>query len=78
MEEKKDAFSILVETPEGRRPPERLRRRREMYIKTGLRYILRWDLEWIHLAQNRDQWRAVCNTVINLLVPGNIGKVLNN
>jgi len=36
-----------------------------------LKWIFRrWDggMEWIDLAQNRDRWRAVINTVMNLLV----------
>jgi hypothetical protein len=31
-------------------------------------------VDWIHLAQERDQWRALVNTVMNLLVPYNVGK----
>jgi hypothetical protein len=34
-----------------------------------LREILREDVDWIHLARDRDQWRAVVNTVVNLRVP---------
>jgi hypothetical protein len=34
--------------------------------------------DWIDLVQNRDQWRAVVNTVINLLIPWNAGKFLSN
>jgi hypothetical protein len=34
-----------------------------------LREIGREDVDWIHLAQDRNQWRAVVNTVMNLLVP---------
>jgi hypothetical protein len=38
-------------------------------IKMDLREI-RWDgMDWIDLAQYRDQWRALVNTVMNLLVP---------
>jgi hypothetical protein len=38
-------------------------------IKMDLRYIGWYGMDWIDLAQNRDQWRALVNTVINLGVP---------
>jgi hypothetical protein len=38
-------------------------------IKVDLRKIGFGDVDWIHLAQNRDQWWAIVNTVMNLLVP---------
>jgi hypothetical protein len=38
-----------------------------------------WDgVDWIGLAQNRDQWRALVNTVMNLQVPRNAGKFLSS
>jgi hypothetical protein len=38
-------------------------------IKTDLGEVGWGDLDWIHLAEGRDQWRALVNTVMNLLVP---------
>jgi hypothetical protein len=54
---------------EGKRPLERPRRRWEDNIKLDLREI-GWDgMDWIDLTQDRDQWRALVNTVMYLLVP---------
>jgi hypothetical protein len=61
--------NILVGRPEGRRPLGRPRRRWEDNIKMDLREIGFGDVDWIHLAQDRDRWRALVNTVINLRVP---------
>jgi hypothetical protein len=63
------AYSILIGRPEGRRPLGRPRRRWENNIKMDLTEIGFGDVDWIHLAQNRDRWRALVNTVMNLRVP---------
>jgi hypothetical protein len=63
------AYNILVGRPEGRRPLGRPRRRWEDNIKMDLRKIGFGDVDWIHLAQDKDRWRALVNTVMNLRVP---------
>jgi hypothetical protein len=62
-------YRVLVGKPEGKRPLGRPRRRWEDGIKMDLGEIV-WGggVEWIHLAQDRDRWRAVVNAVMNLRV----------
>jgi hypothetical protein len=55
-----------VERPEGKRPLRRPRGRWLDNIKTDLREIGWGDVDWTGLAQGRDQWRALVNTVIKL------------
>jgi hypothetical protein len=69
MRDTRKAYRILVERPEGKRPLGRPRRRWVDNIKMDLREI-GWDgMDWIELAQDRDQWRALVNRVMNLRVP---------
>jgi hypothetical protein len=67
--EVRGAYNILVGKPEGRRPLGRPRCRWKDNIKMDLREIGFGDVDWIHLAQNRDRWRALVNTVMSLWVP---------
>jgi hypothetical protein len=63
------AYNILVGRPEGRRPMGRLRHRWEDNIKIDLWEIGFGDVDWIHLAQDRDRCWALVNMVMNLRVP---------
>jgi hypothetical protein len=60
---------ILVRRTEGKRPLGRPRRRWEDIIKMDLKEIGFGDVDWIHLAQDKDGWWALVNTVMNLWVP---------
>jgi hypothetical protein len=69
MGEERNSYRILVGKPEGKRPLRRHRRRCEDNIKMDLREIELNGMDWIDLAQDRDQWRALVNTVMNLRFP---------
>jgi hypothetical protein len=58
-----------VGEPEGKRPIGKPRRRWEDNIIMDLREIRWGGIDWIDLAQDRDRWRALMNTVMNLRVP---------
>jgi hypothetical protein len=58
-----------VRKPEGKRPLEGPTRRRVENIRMDLREIGWGGMRWIDLAQDRDQWRAIVNTLISLGVP---------
>jgi hypothetical protein len=69
MGEKRNACRILVGKQEGKRPLGRPRRRWVNNIKMDLREIGWGCMDWIDLAQDRDRWKALVNTVMNLRVP---------
>jgi hypothetical protein len=62
-------YRVLVGRPEGKRPLGRPRRSWADNIKTDLREIGIDEENWIQLSQDRVQWRAYVNTVMNLRVP---------
>jgi hypothetical protein len=67
--EGRNMYRILVGKPEGKRPLGRPRRRWEDGIKMDLKEIgFGGEVEWIHLAQDRDRWQALVNAVMNLRV----------
>jgi hypothetical protein len=59
----------MVGKPEGRSPLGRFGHRWEDKMKIYLRPIGLDDMDWIHLAQDRNEWRALVNTIMNLRVP---------
>jgi hypothetical protein len=73
-----DAYRILVGKPEGKKPVGRPRRKWKNDFKTNIKEI-EWDgMDCIDLTLDRDQWRALVNTVINLRVPYSFGKLLTS
>jgi hypothetical protein len=67
--EKRNAYRILVRNPEGKRPLGGRRNRRVDNIIMNLRMIGWGDTDWIDLAQDRDRWNALVNTVMKFRVP---------
>jgi hypothetical protein len=68
MGEMRNAYSILVGKPEGKRPLGRPRHRWED-IKMDLRETGWEGVDWMQQVQDRDQWRSVLHRVMNLRVP---------
>jgi hypothetical protein len=68
-EEKRNTYRILMGNSEGKRPLGIPGHRWEDNVKMNLREIGWGNMDWIDLAQDRDPWRALVNTVMNLLVP---------
>jgi hypothetical protein len=66
--EVRNACKILVGKPEGTRPLGRRRRRWDENIRINLWEMVWHGVDWMHMTQNRDWWRPVVNTVMNLRV----------
>jgi hypothetical protein len=69
MGEKRNAYRLLVGKPEGKRPLGRPRRRWGDNIRMDLGEVGWVDVDWIGLDQDRNRWRAVVNSVLNLRDP---------
>jgi len=66
MGEEMGVYRVLVGKPEGKRPPERPRRRwvDNIRMEVGCGYM-----DWTGLAQDRNGWRRLVSAVMNLRVP---------
>jgi hypothetical protein len=69
MGEKRSTYRSLVGKPAGKRPLGRPRRRWVDNIRMDLVEVGWGDVDWIGLAQDRNRWRALVNSVLNLRVP---------
>jgi hypothetical protein len=78
IEERRGAYRVLVEKPEGKRPLRRPRYRWEDNIKMDLQEVGLEGMDWIDLVQDRDRWQALVNGVTNLQVPLNEGDFLTS
>jgi hypothetical protein len=66
MREKSNAYRLLVGKPEGRRPLGRPRSRWLDNIRMDLVEVGLGDVDWVGLAQHRNRWRALVNSISNL------------
>jgi hypothetical protein len=68
-EKRNTTYRLLVGKPEVKRPLGRPRHRWVDNIRMDLEEAGWGDVDWIGLAQHRDRWRALMNSVLNLWVP---------
>jgi hypothetical protein len=69
MGEMRNAYRLLVGKSEGKRPLGKPRRRWAENIRMGLGEVGWSDVDWIGLTKDRNRWRALVNSVLNLRVP---------
>jgi hypothetical protein len=68
MGEMRNAYDVLVGKRGGKRPFGRPRHGWEGKISVYLRAVGWKSVDWMHLAQERDQWRYLVYTVVNLVI----------
>jgi hypothetical protein len=68
MGEKRNAYRLLVGKPMGKRPLGRPRRRWVDKIRMDLGEVGWGDVDWSGLAKDRNRWRALANSVLNIRV----------
>ena len=69
MGQGRGVYRVLVGKPEGKGPLGRPRRRWEDNIMMDLQEVAGGCGDWMELAQDRERWRALVSTVMNLRVP---------
>jgi hypothetical protein len=69
MRQMQNAYRTLIGKLEGKRPFKNLDIDGRIILEQILKEIGNKFVDWIHLAQNRDQWQALVNAVMNLWVP---------
>jgi hypothetical protein len=69
MGKKRNVYRLLVGKPEGKGPLGRPRRRWVDNIRMDLGEEGWGDVDWIGLAQDRNRWRTLVNSILNLRVP---------
>jgi hypothetical protein len=69
MWEKRNVYRLLVGKPKGKRPLGRPRHRWVYNIRMDLEEVGWDDVDWIGLSKDRNRWKALVNSVLNLRVP---------
>jgi len=69
MGKRMGVYRAMVGKPEGKRPLGRPWRKWEVNIKMDLQEVGCGGVNWFELAQDRDRWRTIVNTVMNCRVP---------